>query len=67
VEVHYLAEKAVVRLDLVDQALFIAPLVWSRQTFVSASSQLLVFASEPYDATDYVNQEDAVPPPCGGA
>jgi hypothetical protein len=60
VELGYRGETRRLRLDEPALALFIAPMVWARQTFLTPDAQLLVFASEPYDADDYVTAEDMV-------
>ena len=46
------------RLDRPDAGLHIPPLVWATQYRFSADAVLLVFASEKYDAVDYIRNYD---------
>jgi UDP-2-acetamido-3-amino-2,3-dideoxy-glucuronate N-acetyltransferase len=42
-------------LDRPEIGIYIKPLVWSTQYKYSADAVLLVFASHPYDADDYIH------------
>lgn len=46
------------RLDRPDAGLHISPLVWATQYRYSPDAVLLVFASEHYDAADYIRNYD---------
>jgi UDP-2-acetamido-3-amino-2,3-dideoxy-glucuronate N-acetyltransferase len=41
------------------QALYIPPMIWSEQTEYSADARVLVLASHPYDAEDYLRSREA--------
>ena len=58
VEVLHGALESRLLLDRTGEALLVAPMVWSRQTYKTADSQLLVLASKPYDEADYINEQD---------
>ncbi len=47
-------ERAQYRLDRPDIGLYIAPMIWGTQFRYSADAVLLVLASHPYDAADYI-------------
>ena len=42
-------------LDRPELGLHVPPMIWSEQRYLTAGAQLLVLASERYDAEDYVN------------
>jgi acetyltransferase-like isoleucine patch superfamily enzyme len=52
------AQRAEYRLDAPQLGLHVPPLVWATQYRYSADAVLLVFASAPYDAHDYVRDYD---------
>lgn len=41
-----------------DVGVYIPPLVWAKQTYITAESSLVVLANLPYDANDYVDNRD---------
>lgn len=43
-------------LDEVDNAVLIAATVWSRQTYCTADSRLMVFCDTPYDPRSYIHE-----------
>lgn len=45
-------------LDRPDLGLYMPPLIWGTQSEYSDDALLLVFASEPYDAADYIEDYD---------
>jgi UDP-2-acetamido-3-amino-2,3-dideoxy-glucuronate N-acetyltransferase len=45
-------------LDAPDRGIHIRPLTWSTQQYVSHDAVLLVAASEPYDASEYITDFD---------
>ena len=45
-------------LDSPDVGLYLPPMVWGTQYKFSATASLLVFASEAYDAADYIRDYD---------
>jgi hypothetical protein len=47
-----------VRLDRPDVALYIPPMIWGTQYRYTRDAVLLVFASHPYDADDYIRTYD---------
>ena len=47
--------ETVVVLDRPNTGIHIPPLSWSRQTYCTADAMLLVGASEPYDAEEYIS------------
>ena len=47
-------ERAQYRLDRPDVGLFVPPMIWGTQYRYSADAVLLVLASHPYDAADYI-------------
>ena len=53
-------QEAMVRLDVAEKALYLAPFVWSEQTFVTADAQLVALMSDPYDEADYLDRQQAV-------
>lgn len=55
VELRLAGETAQVLLDRPNKALLVEPGVWSGQTYRN-DARLLVFASEPYDPKDYVDE-----------
>lgn len=58
IEVTYQGEASRIVLGRTDDALYVAPMVWSRQTYLTPGAQMLVLASDPYDATDYLEEAD---------
>ena len=48
--------RTTVVLDEVDNAVLIAAPVWSRQTYCTADSRLVVFCDTPYDPTSYIHE-----------
>lgn len=48
-----------VALDRPDLGLYIPPMIWSTQFKFSSDAVLLVFASDPYDAADYIRAYEA--------
>ena len=61
VEVAHQSETSHIVLGCTEEALYVGPMVWSRQTYLTPGAQMLVLASEPYDANDYLD-EIAGPP-----
>jgi hypothetical protein len=55
VELCFQGEEVRVQLDRPTQGLLIEPGVWASQTYHNGA-QLLVFASEPYDPSDYIQE-----------
>jgi UDP-2-acetamido-3-amino-2,3-dideoxy-glucuronate N-acetyltransferase len=52
------SERFSIRLDSPDQGLHIPPLVWSIQRDFEPDAQVMVFASEPYDRSEYIDDFD---------
>ena len=49
---------SVYSLDRSDIGLHIPPLIWARQRYLTKDSQLLVLASHPYEAAEYISDLD---------
>lgn len=49
----------VVALNSPTRGLYVPPLVWAKQTYVSDGASLVVFASLAYDVNDYIDDRDA--------
>jgi acetyltransferase-like isoleucine patch superfamily enzyme/dTDP-4-dehydrorhamnose 3,5-epimerase-like enzyme len=56
-----------IALDRPSTGLYLPPMVWAVQYRYSADALLLVFASDPYDATDYIRDYDEFLSAIGGA
>jgi acetyltransferase-like isoleucine patch superfamily enzyme/dTDP-4-dehydrorhamnose 3,5-epimerase-like enzyme len=56
-----------IALDRPSIGLYLPPMVWAVQYRYSADALLLVFASDPYDATDYIRDYDEFLSAIGGA
>lgn len=54
VQMRFENEEALMLLDGAPAGLLIGPGIWSQQTYLDENSVLAVFASEPYDADDYI-------------
>jgi hypothetical protein len=52
-------ERLEVQLDKPSVGIYMPPMIWGRQWQYSADAALLVFASELYDASDYIREYDA--------
>lgn len=52
------SNRAEIQLDAPNVGVLIPPLVWGAQFHFSADATLLVLASEPYDASDYIRDYD---------
>jgi len=53
------ADRAEVMLDTPTLGLYVPPLIWASQFRYSQDAVLLVLASDPYDASDYIRDYDA--------
>jgi hypothetical protein len=52
-------DRAEVKLDAPTMGIHIPPMIWSTQYRYTSDAVLLVLASEPYDAADYIRDYDA--------
>ena len=50
-------EEISVMLDEARNAVLVGPAIWSRQTYLTADSRIVVFADEEYDPASYVSDE----------